>query len=130
MSEVLLKAEGITQQFGGLTALNNVDFELRKNEIVGIIGPNGAGKTTFFNIITGIYPPTAGTINYKGNNITGKKTYEITSMGISRTFQNIRLFDQMTVLENVMVGTHTHTNSGFLDAVFKTPRHTTKQKNM
>ena len=98
MSEVILKAENVTQRFGGLVAVNAVNFELRKGEIVGIIGPNGAGKTTFFNDITGVYTPTEGKILFKDQDITGKKPFEITALGMARTFQNIRLFYRMTVL--------------------------------
>ena len=101
MSEVILKVENVTQRFGGLVAVNAVNFELRKGEIVGIIGPNGAGKTTFFNDITGVYTPTEGKILFKDQDITGKKPFEITALGMARTFQNIRLFYRMTVLENM-----------------------------
>ena len=128
MSDVILKAENVTQRFGGLVAVNSVNFELRKGEIVGIIGPNGAGKTTFFNNITGDYPPTEGKIIFKDENITGKNPYEITSLGMARTFQNIRLFYRMTVLENVMVGMHTRTNANLVDCVLRTPKHRTTEK--
>ena len=128
MSDVILKAENVTQRFGGLVAVNAVNFELRKGEIVGIIGPNGAGKTTFFNNTTCVYPPTEGKIIFKDENITGKNPYEITSLGMARTFQNIRLFYRMTVLENVMVGMHTRTNANLVNCVLRTPKHRTTEK--
>ena len=128
MSDVILRAENVTQRFGGLVAVNDVDFELRKGEIVGIIGPNGAGKTTFFNDITGVYTPTEGKIYFKDTEITGKKPFEITSLGMARTFQNIRLFYRMTVLENVMVGMHTRTNANLIDCVLRTPKHKQTEK--
>ena len=98
MSEIILRTENVTQRFGGLVAVNDVSFELHKGEIVGIIGPNGAGKTTFFNDITGMYTPTEGKVFFKDTDITGKKPYEITALGMARTFQNIRLFYRMTCL--------------------------------
>ncbi len=128
MSDVILKTENVTQRFGGLVAVNSVDFELRRGEIVGIIGPNGAGKTTFFNDITGVYTPTEGKIMFKEHDITGKKPFEITALGMARTFQNIRLFYRMTVLENVMVGMHTRTSSNLIDCVIRSPRHKKTEK--
>ena len=121
MNEPILTASEITIRFGGLVSVNNVNFTLRKNEIVGIIGPNGAGKTTFFNILTGIYQPDTGSICLHGREIKGKKIYEITAMGLARTFQNIRLFPHMTVLETVMLGMHCKTRSRILDIVLRTP---------
>lgn len=109
----LLKAEKITKRFGGLVAVNQVDFTLEKGQIASIIGPNGAGKTTFFNIITGMYVPDEGRITFDGHDITGKSPDQIVPLGISRTFQNIRLFGGLTVLENVLVGMHIHLRSGF-----------------
>lgn len=119
----ILSTEHITQRFGGLVAVNDVNFALEQNEIVAIIGPNGAGKTTFFNCITGMYTPTEGKVVFNGQDITGKKPYQITSLGMARTFQNIRLFANMTALENVMVGTHTHTRANLLDSILRLPRH-------
>lgn len=119
----ILSTEHITQRFGGLVAVNDVNFALEQNEIVAIIGPNGAGKTTFFNCITGMYTPTEGKVMFNGQDITGKKPYQITSLGMARTFQNIRLFANMTALENVMVGTHTHTRANLLDSILRLPRH-------
>lgn len=100
----LLEGIGVTKYFGGLAAIKNVDFTVKKGEIVGLIGPNGAGKTTLFNVITGIYKPTAGKIRFNGVDITGRKTYKICEMGIARTFQIVQPFLNMSILENVMVG--------------------------
>jgi len=129
----LLEATGITKQFGGLAALSEVDLAVAEGEIVGLIGPNGAGKTTFFNLVTGIYPPTQGDIRFVDEDILEttrigpwkrrRKPHEITRRGISRTFQNIRLFPNMTALENVMVGADAHHRQSVLDAIFRTPRH-------
>lgn len=102
----LLESIGLTKRFGGLTAVNNVDFHVNEGEIVSLIGPNGAGKTTFFNLLTGIYDPTEGEVNFMGKSIKGEKTFKITRIGIGRTFQNIRLFSTMTVYENVLLGQH------------------------
>lgn len=117
----LLSTHGLTQRFGGLVAVNNVDFELNKGEIVGVIGPNGAGKSTMFNCITGVYAPTEGKVIFNGQEITGKKPYDIMPLGMSRTFQNIRLIPDMTVLENVMVGLHSKMKCGLMQTLFKTP---------
>ena len=118
----ILKIDDITQKFGGLTALSHICIDIHPGEILGVIGPNGAGKTTLFNLITGIYRPSEGKILLNGQDITGKKPYQIAELGISRTFQNIRLFRKMTVLENVMAGRHIRTKSNLIDAVFKTAR--------
>ncbi len=107
-AELLLEARGVTKAFGGLVAVNAVDFTVPAESIVSLIGPNGAGKTTFFNVIAGLYRPNAGAITFAGHDITGKKPHEIARMGISRTFQNIRVFANMTSLENVLIGMHTH----------------------
>lgn len=103
---VLLEAQGVTKQFGGLTAVSSVDFQIPRGGIVSLIGPNGAGKTTFFNMITGLYVPTFGTITFGDRVLNGIKPNDITALGIGRTFQNIRLFNNMTALENVLVGRH------------------------
>jgi branched-chain amino acid transport system ATP-binding protein len=108
----LLEASGITKRFGGLVAVNNVDFEIERGSISGLIGPNGAGKTTFFNMITGLYAPTTGTLTFDGTLINGLKPHQVTALGIGRTFQNIRLFANMTALENVMVGQHPRMRAG------------------
>jgi len=126
----ILTTEDITIRFGGLEAVSKMNFNVKKGEIVGIIGPNGAGKTTFFNMLTGIYEPTEGLIKYKGHVINKLKPHKIAELGISRTFQNIRLFDRMTVLENVMLGKHCRTKSNIIDAVFNTKRHRQTEKQV
>jgi ABC-type branched-subunit amino acid transport system ATPase component len=112
----------VTLRFGGLTALDAVSFEIKRGEILGLIGPNGAGKTTCFNVTTGVYRPTLGEVRFRGQRLTRMKRFEITRLGIARTFQNIRLFKTMTALENVMVGGDTHSSVGILNALFRTPR--------
>jgi branched-chain amino acid transport system ATP-binding protein len=121
--EVLLEVDHVTLRFGGVVALNDVSFSLRKGEIFGLIGPNGAGKTTCFNAMTGVYRPTSGAIRFQGESITGKKKHEITRGGIARTFQNVRLFPEMTALENVMVGADAHHKTSVVGALFRGPRH-------
>lgn len=120
--EILLRADSVTKRFGGLTAVNKVDFEIKKGMIAGLIGPNGAGKTTFFNNITGLYTPTEGEIYFDGQPITGLKPHVIQARGISRTFQNIRLFGQLSAMENVLVGMHTRLKGSVLEAFFRPPR--------
>jgi branched-chain amino acid transport system ATP-binding protein len=120
--DILLKADTVTKRFGGLTAVNKVDFVINKGMIAGLIGPNGAGKTTFFNNITGLYTPTEGEIYFDGKPITGLKPHIIQGRGISRTFQNIRLFGQLSALENVLVGMHTRLKGNILEAFFRPPR--------
>jgi branched-chain amino acid transport system ATP-binding protein len=117
----LLAAQGITMRFGGLVAVNNVDFTIPRGGIVSLIGPNGAGKTTFFNTITGLYKPTSGRMIFDGKDITGTPPSSITALGIARTFQNIRLFANMTALENVLVGQHCRLRSGLLGIVVRSP---------
>jgi branched-chain amino acid transport system ATP-binding protein len=117
----LLEVDQLTMQFGGLTAVNQVNFTLEKGIIASLIGPNGAGKTTFFNMLTGIYVPTSGTLRIENQDITGLPPDKLTSLGIARTFQNIRLFNNMTVLENVLVGRHSRMKTGLLGAIFRTP---------
>ncbi|HEY9711360.1 MAG TPA: ATP-binding cassette domain-containing protein [Oculatellaceae cyanobacterium] len=102
----LLEARKLTMQFGGLTAVKQVDFTIENAMIASLIGPNGAGKTTFFNMLTGIYIPTSGQLRFENRDITGARPDKLTSLGIARTFQNIRLFNNMTVLDNVLVGRH------------------------
>jgi branched-chain amino acid transport system ATP-binding protein len=121
-SDVLLEVDHVTLRFGGVVALNDVSFSLRKGEIFGLIGPNGAGKTTCFNAMTGVYRPTSGGIRFQGESIVGKKKHEITRGGIARTFQNVRLFPEMTALENVMVGADAHHKTSVLGALFRGPR--------
>jgi branched-chain amino acid transport system ATP-binding protein len=116
----ILATEALEMRFGGLVVVNGIDFELNSNEIVAIIGPNGAGKTTMFNCITGLYCPTGGQIYFKDTRITGFKPYEITPLGVARTFQNIRLFKDMTVVENVLIGMHSKIKTNFFQSVFRT----------
>jgi branched-chain amino acid transport system ATP-binding protein len=117
----LLVADGVRKEFGGLVAVNDVDFVIPEGSIVSLIGPNGAGKTTFFNMLTGVYKPTAGSIVFDGRDITGKPPHAITERGIGRTFQNIRLFQQMSALENVLVGMHARLHGGIVRSVLHTP---------
>ncbi len=117
----LLVAERVRKEFGGLVATNDIDFAIPERAIVSLIGPNGAGKTTFFNQLTGVYKPTSGRILFAGEDITGKPPHAITERGIGRTFQNIRLFQHMTALENVLVGMHSRLSGGILRSVLRTP---------
>ncbi|MDO3409912.1 ABC transporter ATP-binding protein [Saccharibacillus sp. CPCC 101409] len=117
----ILKVQGLVKKFGGLTAVNGVDYEFERGKISAVIGPNGAGKTTFFNMITGIYVPDGGTIELDGRSIVRVKPDKITDRGIARTFQNIRLFGSMTVLENVMVGMHIHLKAGIVSTLLNLP---------
>ncbi len=122
MSEILLSLKDVTIKFGGVTALSEVNLEVKRGEILALIGPNGAGKTTVFNVVTGVYKPTSGTITFAGIKIDKQKRFQITKMGISRTFQNIRLWGDMTALENVITATDVHKESGLMGALFGTPR--------
>ena len=117
----LLVAEGVRKEFGGLVAVNDVDFTIPERAIVSLIGPNGAGKTTFFNMLTGVYKPTAGRVIFAGEDVGGKPPHAITQRGIGRTFQNIRLFQQMSALENVLVGMHSRLHSRAIGAILGTP---------
>lgn len=116
---MVLEIKQVSKSFGGLQALTDVTFSIEEGQVFGLIGPNGAGKTTMFNIITSMFEPTVGEIKFSNESITGLKPHQITEKGICRTFQNIRLFQQMTVLENVMVGTHCRTKSGVWKSVFR-----------
>lgn len=122
----LLKVTDLTKNFGGLTAVSDVDIEIKENELIGLIGPNGAGKTTLFNLLTGVYEPTEGTIEFqvegKVQELGGKKTHEIGEMGISRTFQNIRLFKSLSVLDNVLIAMHGQRKANLFDTFFRTSR--------
>src|SRR5205823_293053 len=118
----LLIAAAIRKEFGGLLAVNDLDFTIPHRSIVSLIGPNGAGKTTFFNMLTGLYKPTSGAIVFDGAEITDKPPHAITEAGVGRTFQNIRLFPQMTAVENVLVGMHARLKGGILGAIFGLPR--------
>jgi len=121
MSSSILSLKSVTMRFGGVTALNDVTFDVNEKEILGLIGPNGAGKTTIFNVITGVYQITSGSIEFQGKSLKGIKRYKITRGGIARTFQNIRLWGDMTALENVMTATDTHKRSGLVGGLFGSP---------
>ncbi|MBT0768879.1 ABC transporter ATP-binding protein [Kineosporia sp. J2-2] len=118
---VALEANHITVQFGGLTAVNDVSFTVPEKSVVSLIGPNGAGKTTFFNVLTGLYRPTLGNVELAGRTVTGLPVHKIASLGLARTFQNIRLFNLMTAEENVMVAMHSHLKAGIFSTVLRTP---------
>ena len=126
--EIALKTDHLCIQFGGLRAVDDVNIQIRKGELYGLIGPNGAGKTTFFNLLTGVYKPTSGKIYLNGQDITGKAPAEINRMGIARTFQNIRLFNNLTVIENVMVGLSNQIPCNVVQSIFRLPRHKKTEK--
>jgi branched-chain amino acid transport system ATP-binding protein len=121
MAETILGIRKVTKRFGGLVAVNDVSFEVPKGEVFALIGPNGAGKTTLFNCITGLFPPTEGEVVFEGRDIAGAKPHQAAQLGIARTFQNIRLFDYMTALDNVRVGQHVRMRAKLWDALLKTP---------
>jgi branched-chain amino acid transport system ATP-binding protein len=121
-SDLLLEVDSLRKEFGGLIAVNDVDLTIPRGAIVSLIGPNGAGKTTFFNMITGVYKPTVGRILFDGRDIAGSPPHVATQRGIGRTFQNIRLFEQMTSLENVLVGMHSRLKGGIFGSILGTPR--------
>jgi branched-chain amino acid transport system ATP-binding protein len=118
----LLVAREVRKEFGGLVATDSIDFDIPRGSIVALIGPNGAGKTTFFNQITGVYVPTSGSIRFDGTEVVGKPPHAIVALGVGRTFQNIRLFAQMTALENVLVGMHCRLKGGIIGSILHTPR--------
>jgi branched-chain amino acid transport system ATP-binding protein len=120
--EVLLSTQGVSKSFGGLLAVSDITFWIPERGIVSIIGPNGAGKTTFFNMLTGLYRPTAGRIFFRGRDITRMRPDRITALGVARTFQNIRLFGTMSALENVLVGEHSRMRAGLIGSILRTPR--------
>jgi branched-chain amino acid transport system ATP-binding protein len=120
--DTILVATGVTKAFGGLVAVDDVSFEIPTGSIVSIIGPNGAGKTTFFNMLTGLYRPSAGRIWFQGRDVTAKRPDVITAYGVARTFQNIRLFETMSAQENVMVGQHARMKAGLFGSIIRTPR--------
>ena len=124
----ILQTDKATIKFGGLTAVNELSMDVGQGEIYGLIGPNGAGKTTIFNLLTGVYEPTTGDIRIGGTRINGMKPYEISRLGVSRTFQNIRLFPSMSVLENVITACHRHSKQNIVDAVFRLPRYFKDEK--
>ncbi|MFN8232526.1 MAG: ABC transporter ATP-binding protein [Actinomycetota bacterium] len=118
----VLEIEGVHKRFGGLSALAGLDLELREGEILSVIGPNGAGKSTLFNVITGLYAPDQGDIRFRGESVVGLLPHQVTKLGIARTFQNVHLFPNMTVLENAMVGQHSRTRSGVFGSILRLPR--------
>lgn len=126
----VLAAKSLSKNFGGLRAVSNFDLTLEENEVVGLIGPNGAGKTTVFNLVTGIFPVSSGSINFMGKDILGMRPFKITRLGIARTFQNIRLFKQCTVLDNVRTVFHPRVNYGLLDSFLHTPRYSAEEERI
>ena len=120
MSDTVLKVTGVSKRFGGLQALSDVGISIQRGQVYGLIGPNGAGKTTFFNVITGLYTPDSGSFELAGKPYEPSAVHAVAKAGIARTFQNIRLFAEMTALENVMVGCHVRTHSGLIGAVLRT----------
>lgn len=128
--EVVLKTDKLTKRFGGLVAVDQIDLTVKKGKISSIIGPNGAGKTTVFNVITGIYQPDGGQYFFKGEKISGLKPHQILTKGIARTFQNIRLFKDMTCLENVMAGQHARSQSGVWPSIFRLPFQTREERKI
>lgn len=130
MAETILKVANVSKRFGGLQALSDVGIEIQRGQVYGLIGPNGAGKTTFFNVLTGLYTPDSGTFELAGKTYTPKAVHEVARAGIARTFQNIRLFSEMTALENVMVGRHVRTKSGLLGAILRTGRFKREEKEI
>ncbi|HVL54071.1 MAG TPA: ABC transporter ATP-binding protein [Vitreimonas sp.] len=120
-TDLILECTGVTKQFGGLLAVNNIDFTIPRGAIASLIGPNGAGKTTFFNMITGLYRPTAGRLVFDGSDLRGRKPHEVVRRGIGRTFQNIRLFGNMTAIENVLVGLHHRLGGRWWQAILRPP---------
>jgi branched-chain amino acid transport system ATP-binding protein len=127
--DLILRASDVTKRFGGLVAVDDVDFDIPRRGIVSLIGPNGAGKTTFFNMIAGLYKPTSGLIAFDGRPIAGLPPHRVTSLGIGRTFQNIRLFQNMTALENVLVGRHTRMIATPFEAILRTPRERREERD-
>ena len=129
VGENIVEVRNLTVKFGGLTALDNVTFDIRRGEILGLIGPNGAGKTTCFNAMTGVYKPTSGDVLLEGQTIRGRKQHQITRLGLARTFQNIRLFGEMTALENVVVGLDARHRTSVPGALLRLPRHTREERS-
>ena len=127
-SNIVLEARQLTRRFGGLVAVNGVDLQLPRGSILSVIGPNGAGKTTFFNMVTGLIKPSSGQLIFEGQDITGKPPHKVSVTGIARTFQNIRLFANMTALENVLVGMHARLSSTVIGAIFRPPRYTREEQ--
>ncbi len=130
MSNKLLELKNVSLTFGGLTAVNGVEFHVNEGEILSLIGPNGAGKTSTFNLITGVYTPTSGDMVFMGKNLNTFTPHEVTKLGIARTFQNIRLFKQLTVLENIILAMHNARRENFFHAIFSTPKYKRTQKEL
>ncbi len=130
MSDILLEVRNVTMKFGGVTAIDNLSFKVPRGSTYGLIGPNGAGKTTIFNNITGNYIPTEGSIIFDGEDITGTKPNKVVAKGIARTFQNIRLFKSMTVLQNVLIGFHDQIPYSYFEAIFRLPRYHHHEKRI
>lgn len=130
MAKELLKATDVSEVFGGLKAVSDFNFHIDQGELIGLIGPNGAGKTTAFNLITGVYQPTTGEIHFDGKSIVGLKPYQITQRGIARTFQNIRLFSELSVLENVKIAFHFHVKYGLLESVLRMGRYFAEEEKI
>jgi len=128
MSNVLLEAKGLTMQFGGLKAVDQLSFQIQKGQLAGLIGPNGAGKTTVFNMLTGVYQPTLGEVILDSTVLNGKRPFEISHLGMTRTFQNIRLFKELTVIENVLIAGHQHVSYGLFSSFFFSPKFTVEEK--
>ena len=128
MTKSALQADNISVKFGGLVAVDDVSFDIPTGGVVSLIGPNGAGKTTFFNVLTGLYKPTSGTVTFDGKNITAKPPHKIAQAGVARTFQNIRLFGLMTAEENVMVAMHSHLKSGIISTILGTKKQRTEER--
>jgi branched-chain amino acid transport system ATP-binding protein len=126
----ILQADGLTKFFGGLRAVNDFSLAIERGELVGLIGPNGAGKTTVFNLITGLYKPSGGVIAFQGRTLAGLEPFEITQLGIGRTFQNIRLFPDLTVLDNVRIAYHPHAGYGLFDGILRNNRFTVKEREL
>ena len=126
----ILKTTDVNKQFGGLAAVTALNVDVQPGEIIGLIGPNGAGKTTSFNLITGVYKPTSGKIEFCGTNITGMKPHAITKLGVARTFQNIRLFKEMSVLDNILVAQHMRMGTNLVEATLRLPSYLTKERRI
>jgi branched-chain amino acid transport system ATP-binding protein len=126
----LLKVDNVSRIFGGLKAVSEVNMHIENGELIGLIGPNGAGKTTLFNLLTGVYEPSSGKVFFDGTSVGGQKPYQITKRGAARTFQNIRLFGDMTVVENVMVAYHMHTKHGLFSSILRLPTHFKGEQEM
>ena len=130
MMGALLQTRDVIKQFGGLSAVTALNMTVESGEIIGLIGPNGAGKTTSFNLITGVYKPTSGRIEFCGTNITGMKPHAITKLGVARTFQNIRLFKEMSVLDNILVAQHMRMGTNLVEATLRLPSYMTKERRI